>query len=64
MTFVRSTKEFFDVQRGASTLIERADASVDLRPKLPQLFNVRKQPAADLLLVGGRCSRRRLSSRG
>jgi hypothetical protein len=52
MSFVRLPDEFFDVERPAFAGVERPDALVDLGSKLTELLDMRKQPAADLLLIG------------
>ena len=52
--FVLLSEECFDVEGSALTPIQRVNSLVDLRPELAELLNVRKQPTADLFLIGVR----------
>ena len=45
-------KKFLDVERSALTGVERSNALVDLGAELAEFLHMRKQPPANLLLIG------------
>ena len=51
-TLARFREEIVYIQFAVFPGIERADSLVNLRPQPTQLFDVRKQPLPDLLLIG------------
>ena len=52
MPLVLAPKKFLDVERHALPGIERPNALVNLGAELAEFLYVRKQPPADLLLIG------------
>jgi hypothetical protein len=52
MPLVLAPKKFLDVERRALAGVERSNALVNLGAELAKFLEVRKQPPANLLLIG------------
>jgi hypothetical protein len=66
MPRVQFIEEFLDIERGARTGVQRADALVDILAELTQFLDMRQQLPTNLLLVvlrEHRNSRQRLFER-